>query len=77
MIRAMPADNIETFHTDGTWRNRVWILSEPFASRDEAIESARELARARQIDHVVRNPDGSEDPLSGWSPSLETRAASF
>ena len=64
----MPADNIETFPTDGKWRNRVWILSESFDSREEAIESARELARARQIDHVVRHPDGSEDRASGWSP---------
>lgn len=58
----MPEGDIETYHADGKWRNRVEKLEElpgEFDRKDDAVKEGREEARGRRVEHIVRNLDGS------------------
>jgi hypothetical protein len=57
----MPQGDVETFHQDGQWRNRIegdHVLEESFETKAEAVEAGRELARSRRVEHIIRNEDG-------------------
>lgn len=57
----MPQGDVETFHQDGQWRNRIEgdrVLEESFGTKAEAVEAGRELARSRRVEHIIRNEDG-------------------
>jgi hypothetical protein len=54
--------DIETFHMASAWHNRVEgdgriIFSRP--ERGTAVGVGRQMAQEHQVDHIVRNPDGS------------------
>jgi hypothetical protein len=56
----MPTGDIETFHEDATWRNRVAGqngLLGTHCDKETAVEAGRAEAHRRQVKHVVRNTD--------------------
>lgn len=58
----MPAGDIETHHADGAWRNRVEALEDlpgTYDTKDDAVRAGREEAQERQVEHIIRNLDGT------------------
>lgn len=57
----MPAGDVETFHQDGQWHNRIEggaVSGGSYSTKAEAVDAGRELARDRQVEHIIRNEDG-------------------
>lgn len=58
----MAAGDIETFHRNGIWFNRIegesQTLGSSFVSEDEAVKVGRSAAVARQVAHTVRTEEG-------------------
>ncbi|GAB2734387.1 DUF2188 domain-containing protein [Nocardioides pakistanensis] len=57
----MPQGDIETFHQDDQWWNRVEgqdAKTGPYATKDEAVSEGRDLARQKKVEHIIRNLDG-------------------
>jgi hypothetical protein len=54
--------DIETYHENGKWRNKVEGNSAPeegtFDTKEPAVEAGRTLARERKVEHFIRNLDG-------------------
>jgi hypothetical protein len=65
----MPEGDVETYHVDGKWRNRIQgnpgFLDE-FATRDQAVLAGRDRARELAVEHVVRNRDGTIGDRSSY-----------
>lgn len=61
----MAAGDIETFHQNGLWFNRIEgesrTLGPSFATREEALVAGRDAAVARQVEHHVKTSDGPSD----------------
>jgi hypothetical protein len=58
----MPAGDIETYHADGKWRNRVEALEGlpgEHDRKDDAVRVGRDEARERKVEHIIRNLDGT------------------
>ena len=58
----MPVGDIETYHADGKWRNRVEALEDLPGAHDtkqEAVRVGRDEARERKVEHIIRNLDGT------------------
>ena len=58
----MPAGDIETYHVDGKWRNRVEALEDlpgEYDRKDEAVRVGRDEARDRKVEHIIHNLDGT------------------
>lgn len=58
----MPQGDIGTVHMDGRWHNVVEgtdQVSEPFDTMEEAAAEGREMARELQVEHFVKNLDGT------------------
>lgn len=58
----MPEGDVETYHADGRWRNRVEALEDlpgSYDTKDEAVQIGRDEARERNVEHIVRNLDGT------------------
>ena len=58
----MPEGDIETYHADGRWKNRVEALDDlpgSYDTKDEAVQVGRDEARERRVEHIVRNLDGT------------------
>jgi hypothetical protein len=59
----MPAGDIETYFEQGEWKN--WDqeadadVGDPHSTREEAVAEGRELARQRNVEHVVRDQDAT------------------
>ncbi|MCB8045116.1 hypothetical protein JM654_16015 [Microbacterium oxydans] len=58
----MAAGDIETFHRNGIWFNRIegesQTLGSSFVSEAEAVKVGRSAAVARQVEHTVRTEEG-------------------
>lgn len=57
----MPAGDVETFHQDGEWHNRIEGekgTTGPFRTKAEAVEAGRAEARRRQREHIIKNENG-------------------
>ncbi len=58
----MAAGDIETFHRNGIWFNRIegesQTLGSSFLSEAEAVKVGRSAAVARQFEHTVRSDEG-------------------
>jgi len=57
----MPHGDVETYHSDGTWRNRIEGQQElpgEYARKQEAVEAGRDHARELRVEHIVRDLDG-------------------
>jgi hypothetical protein len=52
---------VHTVYKDGEWVNQIEGGDEVsrHATKDEAVERGRELARQRQTEHVIHNQDGT------------------
>jgi hypothetical protein len=52
---------VHTVYKDGEWVNEIEGGDEVsrHATKDEAVERGRELARQRQTEHVIHNQDGT------------------
>ncbi|KKX98088.1 MULTISPECIES: hypothetical protein [Microbacterium] len=65
----MAAGDIETFHRNGIWFNRIegesQTLGSSFMSEAEAVKVGRSAAVARQVEHTVRTEEG---PSTDCSP---------
>jgi len=65
---------VETYCDDETWHNRIeggGPLPGEYRTREAALEVAREEARIRGVEHVIRRADGSlaerrRYPRSSW-----------
>lgn len=58
----MPEGDIETFHKDGMWRNRVegnQVLPGEYDNKADAQAAGRKEARERKVEHIIRNLDGT------------------
>lgn len=58
----MPAGDVETFHENGKWRNRIEtesVLSGEWETKEPAVAAGRDEARARRVEHIIRNLDGT------------------
>ena len=58
----MPKGDVETFHKDGKWHNRIEgheVLEGDYDTRDEAVDAGRDEARDRKVEHIVHNLDGT------------------
>jgi len=66
----MAAGDIETFHQNGMWFNRIEgesrTLGPGFDTRDEAVVAGRSAAVARQVEHSVKSSDGPSDDRSSY-----------
>ncbi|WP_454171370.1 hypothetical protein [Microbacterium maritypicum] len=58
----MAEGDIETFHRNGIWFNRIegesQTLGSSFLSEAEAVKVGRSAAVARQVEHTVRSEEG-------------------
>jgi hypothetical protein len=58
----VPKGDIETFHEDGQWHNRVegkGGLLGSYQDKREAEEAGRKAAHERQVEHIIKKLDGS------------------
>ncbi|MCW2835291.1 MAG: hypothetical protein JWN68_3244 [Nocardioides sp.] len=58
----MPAGDIETYHADRKWRNRVEAIEDlqgEYDRKDEAVRIGRDEARETKVEHIIRNLDGT------------------
>jgi len=58
----MPKGDVETFHEDGTWHNRIEggdSLNGSYSTRKQAVAAGREEAMRRTGEHLVHNVDGT------------------
>jgi hypothetical protein len=65
----MPAGDVETFHRDGEWHNRVegeeaWLGGH--ATKEEAVAAGRLIAQERKVEHIIRNLDGKIGERSSY-----------
>jgi hypothetical protein len=58
----MSAGDVETFHVDGQWWNRVEGQGDdrqgPYGTKDAAVEDGRDMARKLKVEHIIRGLDG-------------------
>jgi len=53
--------DVETYHENGQWHNKVEGTTEVIGSCDtkaDAVEQGRELAKERTVEHFIRNIPG-------------------
>jgi hypothetical protein len=59
----MPRDDIETVHHDGKWHNKVQgnagSKDTSHDTKEEAVRAGREMARQAQVEHIIKNKDGT------------------
>ncbi|EYT60840.1 hypothetical protein [Microbacterium sp. UCD-TDU] len=71
----MAAGDIETFHRNGIWFNRIegesQTLGSSFLSEAEAVKVGRSAAVARQVEHTVRAEEGPS--IDSFSYDLHPR----
>jgi hypothetical protein len=58
----MPKGDVETFHQNGKWHNKIegndGVLS-TYDTKEEAAMAARQRAMNDKVEHIVRNMDGT------------------
>lgn len=57
----MPQGDIETFHKNDQWFNRIEgtdEMTEGYRTKGQAAEVGREMAKERKVEHIIRNLDG-------------------
>ncbi|MEU3627864.1 hypothetical protein BS329_40200 [Amycolatopsis coloradensis] len=53
--------DIETYFEDGQWKNKVegsTRAASTHHTKIEAVETGREMARERKVEHIIKNKDG-------------------
>ncbi|QXV57446.1 DUF2188 domain-containing protein [Amycolatopsis sp. TNS106] len=55
--------DVETYHQDGEWKNKIEGEAEPlgtgYATKADAAAEGRKLAIERKVEHFIRNLDGT------------------
>ena len=66
---------VHTVYKDGEWVNEIEGGDEVsrHATKDEAVERGRELARERQTEHVIHNQDGEIAERSSYGNDPASR----
>ncbi len=63
----MGAGDIETFHRNGIWFNRIegeaGVLGAGYNRREDAVVAGRGAAVARQVAHTIREEEGPSDDV--------------
>lgn len=58
----MPNGDVETFHQDGAWYNRVTgepgNIGESYRTQAGAAEAGRQSAVSRAVEHIIKGKDG-------------------
>jgi hypothetical protein len=58
----MPKGDVETFHEDNQWHNRIegegGIVSS-HDDKDSAVSAGRKAAEERKVEHIIKNLDGT------------------
>lgn len=58
----MPTGDVETFHKDDAWHNRVTgeasNTGSSYRTKTAAVEAGRDLARERKVEHIIKNENG-------------------
>ena len=57
----MPKGDVETFHEEGPWHNRVEGTADvlgTYSVKAEAEAAGRVYARAHKVEHIIRNLNG-------------------
>jgi Uncharacterized protein conserved in bacteria (DUF2188) len=58
----MSAGDVQTFHADGKWWNRIEGQSDdpqgPYDTREQAVTDGRDTARNLKVEHIVHGLDG-------------------
>ena len=65
----MPKGDIETFHEDDQWHNRIEGqpgLLGSYAKKDEAVEAVRDVARDLKVEHIIKKLDGTISELNSY-----------
>jgi uncharacterized protein DUF2188 len=60
--RTMPKRVIETYSENGVWKNKVQGSSRAantHPTKAAALKKGREMARARKVEHIIRNKNGT------------------
>jgi Uncharacterized protein conserved in bacteria (DUF2188) len=69
----MAKGDVETYHEDGKWANRIEGESSSMSTHDTkeaAVAAGRSLAEDRRAEHIIKNLDGtiSEKNSHGHDP---------
>ena len=65
----MPKGDIETFHEDGQWHNRVEGARELLGSyrvKEDAESAGRRSSRERGVEHIIKKLDGTISELNSY-----------
>lgn len=58
----MPTGDVETFHEDDAWHNRVTgdstTTGGPHQTKEDAVAAGRDLAKERKVEHIIKNENG-------------------
>ncbi|WP_336644615.1 DUF2188 domain-containing protein [Microbacterium sp. USHLN186] len=57
----MPHGDVDTFHQNGIWRNKIEgrsTIEGSYDTKSEAVAAGRELARSLKAEHIIRNENG-------------------
>jgi hypothetical protein len=58
----VPKGDVETYYEDGQWKNKVEgneRASNTAATKADAVSVGRDMAREREVEHVIKNEDGT------------------
>lgn len=70
----MPHGDVETYHSEGHWKNRIegeQDLPGTYETKDEAVRAGREAAKANKVEHIIRNLDGRIGERDSWGVWLK------
>lgn len=74
----MAVGDIETYHEDGLWKNRVQgseRASSVHTTKAEAQAKGREMAIARGVEHFIKNMDGTIAERNTYPRSRDPRSS--
>lgn len=57
----MPKGDVQTYHENGKWKNKVEgnsRASNTHATKDAAAREGRRMAQKRRVEHIIKNADG-------------------
>jgi hypothetical protein len=66
----MPKGDIETFHEDGQWQNRVegqGGLLRSYDDKEAAVAHGARVARDRKVEHTIKKLDGTIEARKNYS----------
>jgi hypothetical protein len=66
----MPAGDVETFHKDNKWWNRIEGQADepqgPYDTREQAMVDGGDTARDLKVEHIIRRLDGQIHERSSY-----------